>query len=95
MANGDKTGMSVKPKVQVVIEHLDHAAAHLNEAGRKLAAVVMDIEKGADWIAQYRDSMIKALEETGGDVAPAIESQIRDFIPKHLRNGDGDAGPQA
>jgi hypothetical protein len=90
-----QTNVPLKPKVQIAIEHLDHAFEHMNQAMSVLSSVVFDLQKAADFVARYRDSMIKSLEETGGDVGPAIESQIREFIPKAYRNGNDDAGPQA
>jgi hypothetical protein len=47
--------------------------------------VIFDLQKGSDFIGRYRDSLIKTIEETGGDVTASIESQIRDFIPKTHR----------
>src|SRR6516225_4120037 len=74
-----------RPKMVVVIEHLDAAQAHMHEATRKLSSVIMDLEKGADFIGQYRDSLIKTIETTGGDVTASVESQIKEFIPKNYR----------
>ena len=81
--NGD----NLKPKMTIAIEHLDAAQSHMNKAMEVLSSVIFDLQKGADFIARYRDSLIKTVEDTGGNVAQAIESQIRDYIPK--RKGDG------
>lgn len=81
-------GQGPKPKMQVAIEHLDSAFSHLNEAMTVLSSVVFDIQKGADFIARYRDSLIKTVEETGGDVTKSIESQIRSYIPPRTRDAD-------
>jgi hypothetical protein len=74
-----------KPKMQIAIEHLDHAHEHLNRAMSVLSSVIFDLQKGADFIANYRDSLIKTLENVGGDVQASIESQIKEFIPKNYR----------
>jgi hypothetical protein len=68
--------------MQIAIEHLDQACAHVNEALIVLSSVCFDLQKGADFIARYRDSMIKTLQETGGDVDAVFEAQIKEFIPK-------------
>jgi hypothetical protein len=82
----------LKPKMMYAIEHLDAASDHMNKAMNVLGSVIHDLQKGADFIARYRDSLIKTVENTGGNTAQAIESQIRDFIPKRVRDGnDGQA----
>lgn len=85
MSNGNG---QVKPKMQVAIEHLDNAFTELNQAMTVLSSVVFDIQKGADFVARYRDSLIKTIEETGGDVTKSIEGQIRDYIPKGTRGAE-------
>jgi hypothetical protein len=79
----------IKPKMQIAIEHMDRAYEHMNKAMSVLSSMVFDLQKGADFIARYRDSLIKTLEETGGDVQPSIEAQIRDFIPKRSSESGG------
>jgi hypothetical protein len=79
----------LKPKMMYAIEHLDAANNHMNSAMNVLGSVIHDLQKGADFIARYRDSLIKTVESTGGNTTQAIESQIRDFIPKKARDGDG------
>src|SRR5215469_802571 len=78
-------GNNMKPKMMMAIEHLDAANSHMNSAMQVLSSVILDLQKGADFITRYRDSLIKTVEETGGDVKASIESQIQDFIPKRLR----------
>src|SRR6516162_6633576 len=80
-----------RPKMVVVIEHLDAAQAHMHEATRKLSSIIMDLEKGAEFIGGYRDSLIKTIETVGGDVTASIESQIKEFIPKNYRRPETDA----
>lgn len=84
-----QNGQGPKPKMQVAIEHLDNAHKELDLAMTVLSSVVFDIQKGADFVARYRDSLIKTINETGGDVTKSIESQIRDYIPKGSRNAEG------
>ena len=74
-----------RPKMQIVIEHLDQAQEHMNQAMTVLSSVIFDLQRGADYIGRFRDSMIKTLEETGGDVTATVENQIREFIPKTYR----------
>jgi hypothetical protein len=82
MSNGN----NVKPKMLIAIEHLDSANSHMNSAMTVLSSVILDLQKGADFIARYRDSLIKSVEDSGGD----IESQIKEFLPKRLRNDGQD-----
>jgi hypothetical protein len=83
-----------RPKMVVVIEHLDTAQAHMHQATRVLSSMILDLEKGADFIGRYRDSLIKTIEETGGDVAAAVEGQIKDYIGSKYRiaENNGNAG---
>jgi hypothetical protein len=76
-----------KPKMMFAIEHIDSSITHLNSAMEVLSSVIMDLQKGADFLTKYRNSLIKTVEDTGGNVTQAIESQIRDFIPKRMRDG--------
>ena len=84
-AEKQPTELPSRPKMQIAIEHLDHAHQHMNQAMTVLSSVVFDLQKGADFIGRYRDSMIKTLEQTGGDVTASVENQIREFIPKSYR----------
>jgi hypothetical protein len=73
-----------RPMMLVAIEHLDQAFDHMNSAMNVLSNIVMDLQRGADFIVKYRDSLVKTVEETGGDVTASIETQIKEFIPlKH------------
>ena len=83
MANGN----NVKPKMLIAIEHLDAANTHMNSAMSVLSSVILDLQKGADFITRYRDSLIQSVEESGGDIKGSIESQIREFIPKRPSDG--------
>jgi len=89
---------SVKPKMQIAIEHLDRAHDHMCKAMGLISSIGMDWQKCADFIVGYRESLIKTVEATGGDVQASIEHQIRDFVPKHVRRGnnsDDDVSAQA
>ena len=82
--------MSDKPKMMFAIDHLDAALSHMNQSMQVLSSIIMDLQKGADFLQRYRDSLIKTVEETGGDVRQSVESQIRDFIPKRVRSDGQD-----
>src|SRR6516164_2059 len=75
----------VKPKLQYVIEYLDHSYEYVLRAMQLLSSIHKDLEKGADFIAGYRDSMIKAMESTGGQVGGKIEMEIGEFLQKKYR----------
>jgi hypothetical protein len=79
-------GSDLKPKMQVAIEHLDQAGTHMNKAMTVLSSIILDLQKGADFITQYRDSLFKTLEDAGGNAS--IESQMKEFIPRrHRKDG--------
>ena len=78
-----------KPKMMIAIEHLDRANDHMNKSMAILSSVIFDLQKGADFIAQYRDSLVKTVEQAGGDVTASIEAQIRQFIPPSHRERQG------
>ena len=82
------TNVPDRPKLHMMVEHLDQAQMHMNAAMQVCSSVIMDLEKAAGFIGRYRDSLVKAIADTGGDPAAAIEHQIRDFIPKHYRAGE-------
>jgi hypothetical protein len=89
------TTENLKPKLQIVIEDIDLAVGYINHAVSKLSAIGFDLQKGSDWLGNYRDSMIKAIADTGGDVAATIEHQFRDYVGKGQVKVNGDVGPQA
>ena len=74
-----------RPKMYAAIEHLDAAHDHMVKAMNVLASVTLDWQKAADFIQTYRNSLIETVEAAGGDVAQAIEHEIRDFIPQQYR----------
>lgn len=74
-----------KPKTLIAIDHLNSAYDHVQKAISIFNAVTMDLEKGATFLSTYRDSLIKTVEMSGGNVTAAIEAQIKDFLPKRLR----------
>jgi hypothetical protein len=78
-------GQTNRPRMSIAIEHLDHAQAHMNQVSKVLSSMILDMEKASDFVSRFRDSLIKTIEETGGDVQASIESQIADFIPKNYR----------
>jgi len=84
--------MTDKPKMMFAIEHLDSSISHLNSAMEVLSSVILDLQKGSDFITRYRDSLIKTVEDTGGNMTQAIESQIRDYIKPRLRDGKDQEG---
>jgi hypothetical protein len=89
-SNGE-TQVPERPKVHMMIEHLDQAQMHMQAAMQVCSSVIMDLEKGAAFIGRYRDSLVKAVAESGGDEAASIEHQIREFIPKSYRPPEADA----
>ena len=74
-----------KPKTLIAIEHLNAAHRNMEQAVAIFNSVILDLEKGATFIQTYRDSLVKSVEAGGGDVQRAIEAQIKDFLPKRLR----------
>ena len=86
MSNGNV----LKPKMMAAIDHLDAANSHMNSAMSVLSSVILDIQKGADFIAQYRDSLIKTVEMSGGNTTQAVESQIREYIQGRPRSDGQD-----
>ena len=74
-----------RPRMVIVIECLDNACGWANRAAKHLAAMTLDVEQYADKLGNFRDSLIKAMEVTGGDVGAAVESQIREFVGTNQR----------
>jgi hypothetical protein len=74
-----------RPRMVLVIECLDNAHAWANQGAKYLAAMTLDVEQYADKLGNFRDSLIKAMEVTGGDVGAAVESQIREFVGTNQR----------
>jgi len=78
----------VKPKMMMAIDHLDAANNSMNNAMQVLSSIVLDLQKGADFLVRYRNSLIKTVELSGGDMGQAVESQIKDYIGKKLNGQD-------
>jgi hypothetical protein len=85
MAENGHNQLTNRPRMTIAIEHLDQAQGHMNQVSKVLASMILDLEKCSDFIGRFRDSLIKTIDETGGDVQASIESQIADFIPKNYR----------
>jgi hypothetical protein len=56
-----------------------------------LSSMILDLEKAAEFLGKYRDSLIKTIEDSGGDVKASIESQIKEFVPKQFRRPEPEA----
>jgi hypothetical protein len=52
--------------------------------------MILDLEKAAEFLGKYRDSLIKTIEDSGGDVKASIESQIKEFVPKQFRRPESE-----
>jgi hypothetical protein len=72
---------------QGVIDHLNASHAHLGQAMDILSTITFDLQRGADFIMKYRDSLINAIEANGGRIEQgSVEQQIADFLPKRMRD---------
>ena len=83
-----------KPKLVIAIEHLDAANTHMERAMGVLNSVILDWQKASSFILQYRDSLIKSIEDTGGgDIYAQVETLVhREFAPKKVREQDASEG---
>jgi hypothetical protein len=79
-------GKPLKSKWQYVIDHMDAAHKHMGEAMNALSLINFDLQKGADFIARYRESLIKTIHEAGGEIEQSsVEEAIRDYVPKAIQ----------
>ena len=85
MAENGHNQLTNRPRMTIAIEHLDQAQGHMHQVSKVLSSMILDLEKASDFIGRFRDSLIKTIEETGGDVQSSIEHQIADFVPKQYR----------
>ena len=85
MAENGHNQLTNRPRMTIAIEHLDQAQGHMHQVSKVLSSMILDLEKASDFIGRFRDSLIKTIEETGGDVQSSIEHQIADFVPKNYR----------
>jgi hypothetical protein len=69
-----------RPRMLAVIECFDTAFEAMTRANQILGSIMLDIEKGSDWMVKFRDGLVATIEGAGGDVTQAVEGQIRDFI---------------
>jgi hypothetical protein len=83
---------ATRPRMVLVIEALDNSYEWANRAGKILASMVLDVEQHADKIGHFRDSLIKTMEQTGGDIGMAVEQQIRDFVGNGQHRVEDNAG---
>lgn len=76
----------VRSKMLSALDHLNASHHHLSEAMNLFSMINFDLQKGADYIARYRDMLVNAVEASGGKVeAESVEEQIKEFLPKHLQ----------
>jgi len=86
-SNGEPPAAERAPQFQDAINHLNAAGGHLSEAMNVLSKIGFGLQRGADYILKYRDNLVNAIEAAGGqvEVEGGIEDQIREFLPKRLR----------
>jgi hypothetical protein len=78
-------GKPQKSKWHGVIDHMAAAEHHMGEAMNLLSMINFDLQKGADFIRRYKESLIKTITESGGEIEQGtVEEQIKEFIPKAL-----------
>jgi hypothetical protein len=78
--NGQNEANQHRPRMIAIVECFDQIIDNMHRANRILGSMMLDIEKAADWATKTRDGLIQTIEERGGDVAQAVEGQMRDFI---------------
>ena len=74
------TEVPARPKMLIVIEDLDSAQGAMQHAIQVLFSMIKDLEKGSDWIGSFRDSFLRTLEQSGGDIGAILETDIKQYI---------------
>jgi hypothetical protein len=81
-----------RPKMLIVIEDLDSAQGSMQHAIQVLFSMIKDLEKGSDWIGSFRDSFLRTLEQSGGDIGAVLENDLKQYIGnKHRAENNGNA----
>ena len=90
------TEIPARPKMLIVVEALDAAQGSMQHAIQVLFSMIKDLEKGSDWIAGFRDSLLRTVEQSGGDIAAILENDIKQYIGNKHRvpENNGNAGPR-
>jgi hypothetical protein len=77
----------------IVIEDLDTAQGSMQHAIQVLFSMIKDLEKGSDWIGSFRDSFLRTLEQSGGDIGAILETDIKAYVGnlKRVPENNGNA----
>lgn len=72
-------------RFQSMIEHLTHASNHVEEALNIVSTLNHDLSRANNFLINFRDTLVRTITDNGGEAVENIETQIRDFLPKALR----------
>lgn len=67
------------------LEDFKSAHGHLDRAAHYFSTLMMDAEKGMNFIDKFRQDLTQALQDSGTPIESDIEEQIADFIPKNVK----------
>lgn len=76
-----------KSRFQIILDDLTVAHKRMDHAATMFSTLIVDIEKGMNFVDSFRRDLITAVQEAGGSVdgTASIEEAISDFIPKNLK----------
>lgn len=79
-----------RSRFQLILDDLNEAHKRMDHAAHLFSTLILDVEKGMNFVDKFRRDLTAAIEETGGTVSDAanIEEQIADFIPKNVKAQD-------
>jgi len=75
-----------KSRFQIILDDLNEAHIRMDHAAHLFSTLIMDVEKGMNFIDKFRRDLTQAIEDAGGTPSH-IEEQIAEFVPKAVTSG--------
>lgn len=75
-----------RSRFQLILDDLNAAHKRMDHAAHLFSTLIVDIEKGMNFVDKFRRDLVEAVQEAGGTVIDSdIEEAISEFIPKHVK----------
>lgn len=84
----DKVQAGRTSRFATIIEKINLILATSEEVEDLLSKTIFELQKPKEYYGRLRESIVVGLGSVGVEVASDIESEIADFIPKHVQPGE-------
>jgi hypothetical protein len=80
-----------KSRFQLILDDLNIAHKRLDHAAHLFSTLIVDVEKGINFVDKFRHDLTEAIQDAGGTAVETahIEEAIAEFLPKRVQASDG------